>query len=206
VAADTESQSPASDTFPGYSIFTESHPRQTPFQKPENRHAENPMRPKPPLWYPTRSRRAASSKYRRKELKNLPHSLKNGKKFRKHDALYGEWVDGGSTICAARYVRCVGNSEEILNFLCRGVYKVWRAGYHSVCRLVRYQIDTIKDPGVLLLLSLSPPITPKVRSGISSLFSSQLLAISRQLLSAWRVFPLTSLRFRSPSKKVRVSP
>lgn len=99
------------------------------------------------------------------------HSLKNHKKFSKHDTLYGEWIEGGSTICAARYVRCVGNSEEKLNFLFRGVYKVWRAGYHSVCRLVRNQIGTIKDPGALLLLSLSPPITPKVRSGIFSFLS-----------------------------------
>jgi hypothetical protein len=45
---------------------------------------------------------------------------------------------------------------------------------------VRYQIDTIEESGALLLLSLSPPITPKVRSGLFLFSSRQLSATSGQ--------------------------
>ncbi len=75
------------------------------------------------------------------------HSLKNGKKFQRRDALYGGCAVYADTIYTHHYVRCVGNSEEILIFLCRGVYKVWRAGYHSVCRLVRTKSTQLKIPG-----------------------------------------------------------
>ena len=43
---------------------------------------------------------------------------------------------------------------------------------YSRCRLVRNQIDTIKESGAPLLLSLSPPITPKCASGSSSFIAS----------------------------------
>src|SRR5215208_7997816 len=43
--------------------------------------------------------------------------------------------------------------------------------YHPISRLVRNQTGTIKESGALLLLSLSPPITPKCAPDSSSVLS-----------------------------------
>src|ERR687890_1474951 len=51
--------------------------------------------------------------------------------------------------------------------------------YHPVSRLVRNLTGTIKEPGALLLLSLSPPITPRLRPGFFP-FSSTLPLVACQ--------------------------
>ena len=69
------------------------------------------------------------------------------------------------------YMQFADIYKKFLNSLFQRLYKVWRAMYHPVSRLVRNLTGTIKEPGALLLLSLSPPITPRCAPG-SSPFST----------------------------------
>ena len=103
-----------------------------------------------------------------------------------------------------KYVQFVDICKKFLDFSFQGLYKVWRARYYPVCRLVRNQIGTIKEPGALLLLSLSPPITPKLRSRLFPFTSNSFQTHQPINLWSWATFNPSGYlhdRFRDIAKK-----